>query len=556
MGHELVHLAGLHPERAAVEHGRVFPEEILHEEGNVLETFPQRGNPDGEDVEAVEEVLPEGAGSDHGPEVPVRCCDNTGVEAAVLFLADPAVFFFLEGAQKLALLGDFNFAYLIEKECAVLGGFKEAYVVGVCSREGAPDVTEEFAFEEIPGNSRAVDLDERAVFIAAVFVDLAGDEFLARAGLANDEDKGVRSGHGHDLFLDALNGLAFADESVDEIGVINGAVQVLVFNFELALQAHQFFEGTGMGYLDGQMVRDDAQAIHNIISVVAAREEHDDADDFLHVDKGLAEEGVDALSRDPGRACHPGHVWSHVGDVQRGACGRDDADLVYAVGHVGKIAVRVVPDFSGDNGMTARSHEMQTFGVVCAEFPVMAGRAGVSGDLGEPDAHESRLGHDTEGCGDEIEELLEIFAAAHAEEEVVPAVHAVQELQARIRVLIAGEEFQPGDEGVYGLADSGEHGSAAADMGAVVHLGGQEIDDFAGHPAPVAVINGVGAVVLEVVRYFGKLDGIGIETRQSGGVPGVVSLRQHARLDDSLGIGELDALCVGEGLLGIAELIL
>ena len=93
-------------------------------------------------------------------------------------------------------------------------------------------------------------------------------------------------------------------------------------------------------------------------------------------------------------------------------------------------------------------------------------------------------------------------------------------------------------------------------MGAVVHLGGQEIDDFAGHPAPVAFVDGVGAVFLEIVCHSGKLDGIGIETRQSGGVPGVVCLRQHARLDDSLGIGELDALCVGEGLLGIAELIL
>ena len=199
---------------------------------------------------------------------------------------------------------------------------------------------------------------------------------------------------------------------------------------------------------------------------------------------------------------------------------------------------------------------MQTFGVVCAEFPVMAGRAGVSGDLGEPDAHESRLGHDTEGCGDEIEELFEIFAAAHAEEEVVAAVHAVQELQAGVRVLIAGEEFEAGDEGVYGLTDSREHGSAAADMGAVVHLGGQKIDDFAGHPAPAAVIDGVGAVVLEIVRHSGKLDGVGVETRQSGCVPGVVSLRQHARLDDGLGIGKLDAFRVGEGLLGIEELVL
>jgi len=30
VGHEFVHLAGLHPEGAAVEHGRVFPEEVLY----------------------------------------------------------------------------------------------------------------------------------------------------------------------------------------------------------------------------------------------------------------------------------------------------------------------------------------------------------------------------------------------------------------------------------------------------------------------------------------------------------------------------------------------
>ena len=218
------------------------------------------------------------------------------MEAAVFFLADPAVFFFLEGAQELALLGDFDFAYLVEEECAVLGSLEEADVIGVCPRKGALDVPEEFALEEFAGDGRAVDLDERAVLVAAVFVDFAGDEFLARAGLANDEDKGIRFGHGHDLFFDALNGFALADESVDEIGVINGAVQVLVFDFELAFQAHQFLEGAGVGYLDGQMVRDDAQAVHNIIAVVAAREEHDDADDLLHMDKGLAEEGVDALS--------------------------------------------------------------------------------------------------------------------------------------------------------------------------------------------------------------------------------------------------------------------
>src|SRR5690606_36886116 len=49
-------------------------------------------------------------------------------------------------------------------------------------------VPEELRFEEVPGDGGAVDVDEGPERAGAVEVDRAGDEFLARSGLARDEN--------------------------------------------------------------------------------------------------------------------------------------------------------------------------------------------------------------------------------------------------------------------------------------------------------------------------------------------------------------------------------
>src|SRR5262249_58037096 len=67
------------------------------------------------------------------------------------------------------------------------------------SREGAPLVTEELALEEGLGNRRARQLHQHAVGTAALPVDLAHHELLARAGLAEHQHGGV--GWGHLLYL-------------------------------------------------------------------------------------------------------------------------------------------------------------------------------------------------------------------------------------------------------------------------------------------------------------------------------------------------------------------
>ena len=61
--------------------------------------------------------------------------------------------------------------------------------------ERALDVAEEFALEQVLGNRAAVERDQRALGAPAVVVDRARDEFLARAALAEDQDRRVAVGH-------------------------------------------------------------------------------------------------------------------------------------------------------------------------------------------------------------------------------------------------------------------------------------------------------------------------------------------------------------------------
>ena len=69
--------------------------------------------------------------------------------------------------------------------------------------EGAALVAEELALDQVLGDRRAVDLDERLVAARRVLVQRARDELLAGAALAGDEHGGRRVGdaleHGVEL---------------------------------------------------------------------------------------------------------------------------------------------------------------------------------------------------------------------------------------------------------------------------------------------------------------------------------------------------------------------
>ena len=80
--------------------------------------------------------------------------------------------------------------------------------------EGAFFVSEEFAFHEVFRQSRAVELDERAVFSGRIFVQGAGDQFLTGAVFALNEYGGIGLCHAPDELPQLLGGGGAAKDFV------------------------------------------------------------------------------------------------------------------------------------------------------------------------------------------------------------------------------------------------------------------------------------------------------------------------------------------------------
>jgi hypothetical protein len=88
-----------------------------------------------------------------------------------------------------------HLAHLVEEERAAVGELEEALLVFGGARERALLVPEELALEQVLGHGRAVLRDEELVLAARLVVHGAGDELLARAGLALDEHRDARVDH-------------------------------------------------------------------------------------------------------------------------------------------------------------------------------------------------------------------------------------------------------------------------------------------------------------------------------------------------------------------------
>src|SRR5207253_9748208 len=91
-------------------------------------------------------------------------------------------------AQQLALLVGAQLADLVEEDRAAVGLLEVAPAIRHRAREGALDVAEELALEELRGNGGHVHRDEGPGCARAQPVGCPGEQLLARARLAGDQD--------------------------------------------------------------------------------------------------------------------------------------------------------------------------------------------------------------------------------------------------------------------------------------------------------------------------------------------------------------------------------
>ena len=166
-------------------------EEVLGEQGNVFAAGAQRRQIDGDDVEAVEEVFAEVAVAHRLAQVDVGGGDDAHVHLNLLNAAQVHEAAVLQHAQNLGLGVHAHGGDFVQEERAAVGDFEEALLGGDGRGERALDVAEERGLEQLRGHGAGVDGDEGLVFARRVGVDGLGDELLAGAAFALNQNRGA-----------------------------------------------------------------------------------------------------------------------------------------------------------------------------------------------------------------------------------------------------------------------------------------------------------------------------------------------------------------------------
>src|SRR5580765_6877033 len=109
-------------------------------------------------------------------------------------------FLFLQNTEELRLQGEWHVADFIKKESPFVSQFEAANSLCDCAGKSTPFMAKELTFEQVEGNRRTVQLDQRLAAAGTRIVNRVSDEFLASAGLSLDEHSRVHRRNPLDLF--------------------------------------------------------------------------------------------------------------------------------------------------------------------------------------------------------------------------------------------------------------------------------------------------------------------------------------------------------------------
>src|ERR1039458_3185260 len=123
-----------------------------------------------------------------GLQIAMRGGDDAHVHGNGFLAAEAMQASFLQDAHQFDLRSRRHVADLVQKNRAAIRLFKPADAPRFRAGERAAFVAEQFALQQSFGNGRAIDGDERRAGPVAELVNGAGDEFLAGAGFATNQN--------------------------------------------------------------------------------------------------------------------------------------------------------------------------------------------------------------------------------------------------------------------------------------------------------------------------------------------------------------------------------
>src|SRR5271163_552238 len=166
----------------------------LRERQNILAAFAQRRHAQGDDVEAVVEILAKMVRGNFGLEVAIRRRDYSRVDVDRALAADPLEVLILQEAQKLGLEGGRQVGNFVEENGAAVSRLEPARLVLDRAGERAAHVAEQLALEQLLRQRGAIDDDEWLALPAAPSMDLPRDDVLAGAAFSREQNSRVAGG--------------------------------------------------------------------------------------------------------------------------------------------------------------------------------------------------------------------------------------------------------------------------------------------------------------------------------------------------------------------------
>ena len=160
------------------------PQQMIDKRWHVGQPLAQRRDPQRVDVEAIVEILPKAARLDLALEIAVGGRDDARRDLDGPVAADSHHLPFFEHAKQLGLRRQRQLSDLVEEQRSGAGVLERAPAQPIGARERAALVAEQLALDELLGQRRAVDGDQRRLRAGSSAMQLARDQFLARAALA------------------------------------------------------------------------------------------------------------------------------------------------------------------------------------------------------------------------------------------------------------------------------------------------------------------------------------------------------------------------------------
>jgi hypothetical protein len=154
--------------------------EMLDQQGQIFFAVAQGGDPGGQNIDPVEEVLPHESLPDALLQIPVGGCDKTDVDLADFMAPDGNIAVPVQNAQQLDLHVEAQFAQLVQKKGAAVGQVEIAFLVLVGARKSAPLVAEKFAFHQVFRNGAAIDGNKVFILSIGEVMNGPGHKLLAR----------------------------------------------------------------------------------------------------------------------------------------------------------------------------------------------------------------------------------------------------------------------------------------------------------------------------------------------------------------------------------------